>query len=560
MEASRPEGVLQSPQPESMPPLFSIANSFSEAGGYMEPGNFNADTIPDLVISLYLSNAVVLRLGSGNGAFAQGVTYFTGPLAYGMSVDDFNSDGKSDVAVSNEGDGVSILLGTGAGTFSVLPQIGLGTFTRFNTSGDFDADGTRDLAAGSPSLDRVYVFLGAGSGTFDPPVGYAVSELPYGIVAFDFDEDGDEDLVTANRTGGNLSFLRGNGDGSFEPATTLDLLFNVGRPSSLQHGDFDSDGHEDLLVGGDATVGVWLVHGNGDGTFQNATGTRTSPQGSPVNLVPEDFNGDGKPDVASAEAFSDLASILLGVGDGRFLSSPSVSILPPPSDPLAVAAADWDQDGWQDLAVSSAIGTFILLNQSPFPGSCQDLDGDGFGAPGDPSCFSGAVEDCDDDSAAISPLAFDACDGVDNDCNLQDGTDADLDGFTTCGGDCDDERSSIRPGRPERCNGVDDDCDGSIDEGFDNDGDGYTTCNSPLPDCNDNSSAINPGAVDLPGNSVDENCDGSATCDSLATWSSHGAFVQCVRNECDQAVAAGFLTASQCNELVRQAGKSNIGK
>lgn len=556
MEASRPEEALQSPQPESMPPLFSPVGGFLEDGFYLEPGHFNADTIPDIVLTVSYGDSVVLRLGSGSGSFAPGVAYFTGPLPYGLTVDDFNGDGKSDVAVSNEGDGISILLGTGAGAFSVQPQIALGTQTRFNASGDFDADGTIDLAATSPGQDRVYVLLGSGGGAFDPPVGYAVGELPYGIVAFDFDEDGDEDLVTANRTGNNLSLLRGNGDGSFEAAVTVVSLISVGRPSSLQHGDFNSDSHEDLMVGGDATLGVWLVRGNGDGTFQNATGTRTSPQGTPLNIVVEDFNRDGKLDVASAEAFSNVASILLGVGDGRFLSSPSV---PTSLEPLSVAAADWNQDGWQDLAVSGT-GTSILINQHPFPGSCQDLDGDGFGAPGDPSCPAGAVEDCNDSSAAISPLAVDGCDGVDNDCNLQDGPDADLDSFTTCAGDCNDDNSGIRPGRTERCNGVDDDCDGLTDEGFDSDGDGYTRCDSPLPDCDDNDSSINPGAVDLPGNAVDENCDGSAACDPLATWSNHGAFVRCVSSECNQAVDAGLLTAAQCEELVRQASKSNVGK
>jgi hypothetical protein len=103
------------------------------------------------------------------------------------------------------------------------------------------------------------------------------------------------------------------------------------------------------------------------------------------------------------------------------------------------------------------------MNQAPFTGTCTDADGDGFGSPGDPSCAAGALTDCNDASSAISPLASDPCDGVDNNCDAVDGFDQDVDNFTTCGGDCNDLVSSIRPGAREFCNGVDEDCNGVVD-------------------------------------------------------------------------------------------------
>jgi hypothetical protein len=100
-----------------------------------------------------------------------------------------------------------------------------------------------------------------------------------------------------------------------------------------------------------------------------------------------------------------------------------------------------------------------------------------------------------------------------------------------------------------------------IDEGFDRDGDGYSTCAAPLPDCNDTDPVIRPGALELPGNSVDENCDGSlGACNPGAPWRNHGEFVRCVTAECEQLVAAGVLTDAQCDVLVGQAGRSHVGK
>jgi RHS repeat-associated protein len=92
--------------------------------------------------------------------------------------------------------------------------------------------------------------------------------------------------------------------------------------------------------------------------------------------------------------------------------------------------------------------------------------------------------------------------------------DNDHDGFTANQGDCDDGRASVHPGATEiPGNGIDEDCSGAdtINPGtIDADHDGFT----PLQgDCNDLSAGINPGAVDVAGNGIDENCNGA---DSIA--------------------------------------------
>ncbi|MFN0188380.1 MAG: MopE-related protein, partial [Bacteroidia bacterium] len=97
-------------------------------------------------------------------------------------------------------------------------------------------------------------------------------------------------------------------------------------------------------------------------------------------------------------------------------------------------------------------------------------------------------------------------------------------------GDCDDNNAAVNPGAIEICNGIDDDCDSQSDEGLiyanyyaDNDGDSYgdpfaiqTTCNgapsgyvSDNTDCDDNNAAINPGATEVCGNGIDDNCNSS---------------------------------------------------
>ena len=85
--------------------------------------------------------------------------------------------------------------------------------------------------------------------------------------------------------------------------------------------------------------------------------------------------------------------------------------------------------------------------------------------------------------------------------------DADMDGFTESQGDCDDENASIYPGAPEICgNGIDEDCNG-VDlscSDVDQDGDGA----SADVDCDDSNAAVYPGAPEICSNGIDEDCDG----------------------------------------------------
>lgn len=88
--------------------------------------------------------------------------------------------------------------------------------------------------------------------------------------------------------------------------------------------------------------------------------------------------------------------------------------------------------------------------------------------------------------------------------------DIDGDGYTESQGDCNDQDVAINPGAIDICgDDIDQDCNGSdlvcdpLDP--DTDGDGYTESQG---DCNDDNAAINPGAIDICGDGIDQDCSG----------------------------------------------------
>jgi hypothetical protein len=113
-----------------------------------------------------------------------------------------------------------------------------------------------------------------------------------------------------------VSVLLGNGDGTFQPALTYDTGAST-SPISVAVGDLDGDGHPDLATANQypGANNASVLLGSGDGTFQPPT---TYATGSfPNSIAIGDLNGDGRPDVVTADLGSGDASVLLNKTEHR---------------------------------------------------------------------------------------------------------------------------------------------------------------------------------------------------------------------------------------------------
>ena len=88
--------------------------------------------------------------------------------------------------------------------------------------GDFNGDGRPDLAVANLFSNSVSILLGTGAGTYGAATTFAVGTGPYSLAVGDLNGDGKLDLVVANQYNNNVSSLpHSSGDGSFGAATEL---------------------------------------------------------------------------------------------------------------------------------------------------------------------------------------------------------------------------------------------------------------------------------------------------------------------------------------------------
>lgn len=377
-------------------------------------GDFNGDGRLDLAVTS--GNplgypTVSILLGKPNGSFAPAVNYTVGPYASaatGVAVGDFNGDGKLDLVVLANPD-FQILVGNGDGTFKAGVDFQLSNAPTGVVVGDFNGDGKPDLAfaIGGYSKPQVAVLLGNGNTSFRPEADYATAGSSL-VTTGDFNGDGKLDLVVS---GGDaylgVSVLLGKGDGTF--SSFIETPVSTYGCGGIAAGDFNHDGKTDIACAGWQYYpgGVSVLVGIGDGSFNSPVFYPIQPVGSGTSVLAiADFNGDGKPDIASANYDGYDTSVFLGNGDGTFKAAKNY---PASINPIGIATGDFNGDGIQDISVLAGYnlsaqvtvligkgdGTFgghvnQVIHNDPYFMATGDFNGDGkpdiavtnFGNPG----------------------------------------------------------------------------------------------------------------------------------------------------------------------------------
>jgi hypothetical protein len=340
-------------------------------GGAIVAGDFNNDGHQDIAASqqFVTGQAIVhIFLNDGKGNLSLANTYsfvagndFSGPAL--VAAADVNGDGNVDLILtfnSPNSWSVYVMLGNGDGSFqpsSTYPGVGPGEINGFAIA-DLSGNHKPDIlvVAGSflNAQGYLWVMPNNGDGTFAAPVQYYVGSGTGNLAVGDFNDDGKLDVAVADGEGApstpiGIAILLGNGDGTFQPATFNTPLGSTAAANAgvfnVFAADVNGDGNVDLLattLNAQSSTQLQVLLGNGDGTFTPST--TISNTGGVLQAM--DFNGDGKIDLLVASD-SGILSLLLGNGDGTF-GNP-IPLLPGPG---SIVVADFNGDNRPDIAVT----------------------------------------------------------------------------------------------------------------------------------------------------------------------------------------------------------------
>ncbi len=337
-------------------------------------------------VDLYQPSRLFLQRESGDFGDVMLAGRFSeqdGEEVFGAIFADVSGDGFPEMYVEDLGNGSRFFLNRFGIRWDVALDNGGIDMSELEAQGaswgDFDGDGDLDLFASEEHGGNRY-FENLGVNGFQDS-GQAIIQThqhSYGLASYDYDLDGDLDVfVSACNSDADHSInalFRNEGDGTF-----ADVSAEAGIDDDLPAWavvwlDYDRDSWPDVYVvnmpvsGPSARPGINKLYRNlGDGTFEDVSDVSGTAGGSfdfGFGGSAADFDNDGWEDlyVANDNISNSDHRLLHNNGDGTFTDIMGDLDLPPSQATIAVAVADVNGDGWIDIVTAARTGNRIFLN------------------------------------------------------------------------------------------------------------------------------------------------------------------------------------------------------
>ena len=332
--------------------------------------DFNGDRLVDIAFFNYYTSSIHVLIGDGKGNYTAEVKTFVGTFTtwyFSMAIADFNNDKLLDIVLTSENRAyIYMVFGNGNGTFRLLTTFLMGTTMNLRgiVTYDFNGDNNSDIAVSAPAFNFIIVLLGNGNGTFRNKTTYyaGLNGNPSSVDLGDFNGDGHQDIYYNIITTRTVGVLLGRGDGTFAGQVSS-FVGGYYYPSYVATGDFNGDNRADVAVSYSGGNSIGVLFGYGNGTMSPITKFPTGNRTYYTRITAGDFNNDGISDIVVNPTARSVVLVLVGYGDGNFdtqlVFSTGLS-----GSYAWVVPGDFNNDGCQDILASddTAGAVFVLLN------------------------------------------------------------------------------------------------------------------------------------------------------------------------------------------------------
>lgn len=337
-------------------------------------GDFNNDTHIDIIIADYGTQDITMLFNYGDGNFSAQRVYSDDSQFYPVSiaVTDFNNDDRLDVVIANsKADNVRIIFGEKDSTFGNLATYLTGTHSNPKSVaiGDFNNDRKPDVVVALSGTGSIEVLLRADQANFQSLKTFStgINSKPQNLATGDFNNDGHLDIVVADNGIARIGLFLGHGNGTFSDQIAMHID-SILYPMWLAVADFNNDNRLDIIITDNVPPRSFAVLlGDGNATFPDVVNTRNI-YGIAAGVI-RDFNRDGKLDIAVHQPSMSTMTVLLGNGDGTF-NFGTVYDIDGIGYGWSITVGDFNNDSLLDIAISNSgmdnIGIFLGYGDGTF--------------------------------------------------------------------------------------------------------------------------------------------------------------------------------------------------
>ncbi|MBK5232426.1 MAG: choice-of-anchor D domain-containing protein [Thermoleophilia bacterium] len=395
-------------EPAANAPSFGLT---SESDALPDPGfdytttgmgtaDFDGDGLADVVTNNTVNTdpfpytaEIGVAFGQSNGTLTDPVSYPAGLFsATNLVTGNFDGVNGPDI-ISLSGGQANVFLNDGDGTFTAADPVPAGAGFSFISPGYFNEDGNLDFTVTDANL--MEIFLGDGEGGFTlagtQETG-ADGDIAMGATTkiADFRGDGSNDVAITNYAG-QVEIYLSDGDGTFTKGPIV-RLGGCGCKDAwgISPADLNGDERDDLSVAifAESQVATLIAQPDGSMLISQITTNPLSPDPNfpdgqdtqPKMVGNGDLNGDGIPELVSADTSGDSITVNSGLASGTGYQFADNISMPGVIDaryisPDQVLVDDFNGDGKGDVIVGSAFHKNVLFtnngeaNPVPLPAS-----------------------------------------------------------------------------------------------------------------------------------------------------------------------------------------------